>query len=192
MALERLLGTTGSYQLSAVNTQDAIGGTAQMLGYDFATSSAGKFVTRGYVRMIPVGSFVAGTKWQLWERNMTNVALSELKLEVELGGLTGSSGQEIEVPSFTAYAIGQNVRHLTTIYHPSTQLGNYWYQSGFGNPVNGSLDGFCIYNNGEPSSVPPIFEGFTNGGFAVDIGIDDEPPPPSGHPKGAEFLGFFL
>lgn len=186
MALERLLGTAN---LATITQQDSVG-SGQQLGWDWFTDATGKSIVKGWVRMIPAGSFATGTYWQVWERDMVDSSLSDLKFEVSLGGITGASGAEIEVPAFDPYPVGQNVRHFTTIYHPSGQSGNYWYKDGFGQPDHGTLFGFCIYNNGQPRTVPPIFEGFTNGGFGVDVGIDDTPVAPT-HNKGAEFLSFF-
>lgn len=173
MALERLLGATA---LATVDTEEAIGGVAKQLGWNFATNLTGKAVKKGYVRMTSAGSFVSGTKWQLWER-ATPISSSIRRLNIELGGITGASGDEIEVPAFTAWPIAQNAAHMVSIFHPSTQTGNNWYEAGFGArtvPPNTSLSGNCIYHDTATTvDTPPEFEGFTDGGFAVDVGIDD-------------------
>jgi hypothetical protein len=170
MAVERLLGAAA---LATVNTEEALGGTAKQLGWNFRTNATGKSVVAGYVRMTSAGTFVAGTKWQLWER-ATPVSASIRRLNIELGGISAASGTEITVPAFTPYPIGQNADFMATIFHPSTQGGNNWFQAGFGDPASGTLSGNNIYyDTAATVDTPPQFEGFTDGAFAVDVAIDD-------------------
>lgn len=172
MAVERLLGTTA---LLAVATQGAISPDNRMLGYNWKTDQAGKQIVAGYVKMPPAAtSFVAGTKWQIYKR-ASPISTSTLIQNIEIGGgvVTGTAGSEQPVPGVANTALVQNDFYFVTIYHPNTQPGDYWFQSGGGNPVNGSLSGNCIFKNGSTATDPPDDETFTNGRFAVDVAIDD-------------------
>lgn len=173
MVAERLLGDT---DLALVDTPDAIASTARMLGWNFATSATDKVVTNIYVRMNAAGTFVAGTKAQIWKRETPTVdSTLEVNIEIGSGIVTGASGSEQTVPGVGAleFALIQNDFYFVTIYHPSTQTGNYWFESGFGDPTNGSLSGNCIFENGQAVTFPPTDETFTDGAFGLDVEIDD-------------------
>jgi len=170
MAVERLL--TNQATLESINSPDGIAGTSRQLGWNFKTSAAGKVVVAGYVKMNAAGAFVAGTKWQLWHR-AAPISASTLLQNIEIGGLAGAAGVQVAVPGVANTALIQNDFYFVTIYHPNTDPGSYWFKAGFGNPVNGSLSGNCIFVNGGPATQPPDDQSFVNGSFAVDIAIDD-------------------
>lgn len=169
MVAERLIGTSG---LNAMTQTDAIGAQGRQLGWNWKTNLANKVVTRIFVRMHESGSFVSGTKAQLWKR-ASPISSSTLLQNIEIGGMSASSGAEVEVPGVSQSAIVQNDFYFVTLYHPSSQTGNYWFNSSFGNPSNGSLSGNCIFRNGSANTVPPDDETFTGGGFGVDVEIND-------------------
>jgi hypothetical protein len=171
MVVERLLTNTAN--LESINSSSPIGGTARQLGFNFKTSAAGKKVVAAYVKMNAAGAFAAGTRWQLWKR-ATPISASTLVQNIDIGGLAGTPGLEVAVPGVAQTALVQNDFYMTTIFHPSTDPGSYWFKGGFGNPVNGSLSGNCIFKDtGATSATPPDDESFVGGGFAVDIAIDD-------------------
>lgn len=186
MAIERLIGTAG---LAAMTDSDGIGGTSHALGWSWKTNLAGKQIVAGYVRMNTAGTFVAGTKFRIFKR-ATPISASTLLQSIEIGSgiVSGAADSEQAVPGVSNILLVQNDLYFTDIFHPSTQTGNYNYKSGFGNPSSGSLSGNNVFKNGGTDTQPPDDETFTNGGFGVDIAIDDAP---LSHIKGAEFLSFF-
>lgn len=169
MVAERLIGSSG---IAAMTTPGAISSTGRMLGWNLKTNAAGKQVTKIFVRMHESGSFVSGTKAQLWKR-ASPISSSTLLLNIEIGGLSGASGADTQVPGVSSTALVQNDFYFVTIFHPTTQTGNYWFKSGFGNPASGTLSGNCIFRNGGTATNPPDDETFTNGGFGVDVEIND-------------------
>ena len=170
MVAERLIGTSG---LNQMTTTGAIAATARMLGWNWKTSGTGKKVTALYVRMHESGSFVAGTKAQLWKR-ASPIGSSTLLQNIEIGGMSAASGAEVAVPGVAQTALVQNDFYFATLYHPNSQTGNYWFKSGFGNPASGTLSGNCIFRNGASATSPPDDETFTNGGFGIDVEINDD------------------
>jgi hypothetical protein len=170
MAVERLLTNTANLQ--SINQVGAIGGTSHQLGWNFKTNAAGKKVVAMYVKMNNAGVFAAGTRVQLWKR-ASPISASTLIQNIDIGGLAGAAGLEIAVPGVAQTALVQNDFYFATIFHPDTETSNYWFKGGFGNPVNGSLSGNCIFKDGGVATVPPDDETFVLGGFAVDIAIDD-------------------
>jgi hypothetical protein len=170
MAAERLIGTSGLNQMTQT---DAIASQGRMLGWNWKTSGTGKKVTGIYIRMHESGSFVSGTRVLLFKR-ASPISTSTLIQNIDVSSLTGSSGAEIAVPGVAQTALVQNDFYFVALYHPSTQTGNYWFKVGFGNPANGSLSGNCIFKNGSTATDPPDDETFTDGGFGIDVEINDD------------------
>lgn len=169
MVAERLIGTSGLNQMTQT---DLIASQGRMLGWNWRTNAAGKKVTNIYLRMHQSGSFVSGTKAQLWKR-ASPISSSTLLQNIEIGGLSGAAGAAVAVPGVTQTALVQNDFYFVTLYHPSSQTGSYWFNGSFGNPASGTLSGNCIFRNGSTNTVPPDDETFTGGGFGVDIEIND-------------------
>lgn len=171
MPVERLLTNTANLQ--SINSVGVIGGVARGLGWNFKTNLPNKQIVAAYVKMNNAGVFAAGTKWRLFKR-ATPISASVLLQSIDIGGLAGAPGLEVAVPGVANTALVQNDFYLTDIFHPAAEASNYWFKGGFGNPVNGSLSGNCIFKDtGATNLTPPDDESFTNGGFAVDIAIDD-------------------
>jgi len=119
-------------------------------------------------------TFVSGTKWQLWKREIP-IGSSTLLQNIEIGGgiIAGVGFAWKQVPGVVQSSIIQGDSYFTTIYHPSSDPGSYIFESGFGNPSNGSLSGNCIFHNGGAATVAPDDETFTDGAFTVDVEIDN-------------------
>lgn len=177
MAVERLLGTTA---LLAVASSAAIAPDNRMLGYNWKTDQPNKRIVAIYVKMPPAATqFAAGTRAQIWKR-ATPISTSALVQNIDIGGgiVTGLAGSEQPVPGVANTLLVQNDFYFVTIFQPFDHGGNYWFLSGGGNPVSGSLSGNCIFKNisaatPNPQLIPPDDETFTNGRFAVDVAIDD-------------------
>lgn len=180
MALERLIGN------ALIDSPDLVAGQSRSLGWSFLTTATGKVFAGGWVRMpntVPPGGgvdtvFVTGTKFQIWKR-ATPVSASVLQQSIEIGGgiVTGPAGSWQPVPGVAPDPLVQNDKYLVDIYQPDTEPSNYWFKSGFGNPTTATMTGNCIFTTGAAVTIPPQDETFGNGGFGVDIGIDDAPTP---------------
>jgi hypothetical protein len=119
--------------------------------------------------------FVSGAKWQLWKRE-SPISSSTLIQNIEIGGgiIAGIGFTWQDVPGVADTALNQNEPYFVTVYHPSSDPGDYLFDAGFGDPTNGSLSGSNIYHNGGAATDPPDDETFTDGAFAVDIEINDD------------------
>lgn len=159
-------------------------GSGQSLGQKWVCSEPGRFIVGG-ASWVQAGVFFP--LWQIWLKGSPSTIEIELDItSLDPAGNTDPEGgtgwfrflfSELSEPP---WPVPEDTVHIVNQW-TGAQAGNYRYaDSGFSYPfppdsvltTSGS-----IYNNGQASSVPPIFEGFTNGRFYADLLLDSPAPP---------------